>query len=303
MLFLAPDAKSADALLEDLRVMLGEAAPEEGGRVRPFPRPDTLPYDRFSPQPFVTTQRMDVLYRWLEAEWSKREDGRSLVVVAPLTALALRVPTRDAVRARTLQIRVGQWIDRDAFVAQLVAAGYARMALVEERGEFAVRGGIVDVFPPHATRPVRIELTGDEVESIREFDAASQRSQERLGAVALPPPREIQLDRDLVIERSLEIRERAEEQGADPRATDEILDTLLRGSLPPGAEALAPWIQSGVESIFEHLPADALVDRRGVRSRARTTGALRRGSRPQLRCRPRRRARRGASGHVAALRR
>ncbi len=259
VLFLAPDAKSADALLEDVRVMLGEAAPEEGGLVRPFPRPDTLPYDRFSPQPFVTAQRMDVLYRWLESGAARRDDAKSLVVVAPLSALALRVPARDAIRARTLQLSVGQWIDRDEFVSRLVTAGYARMALVEERGEVAVRGHIVDVFPPHATRPLRIELSGDEVESIREFDAASQRSQERLGSVALPPPREVQLDRDLVIERSAEIRARAEEQGADARATDELLDTLLRGSLPPGAEALAPWIQPGVESIFDHLPADALV--------------------------------------------
>jgi transcription-repair coupling factor (superfamily II helicase) len=119
----------------------------------------------------------------------------------------------------------------------------------------AVRGGIVDVFPPQRARPVRIELTGDEVESIRDFDAASQRSQQRLGSVTLPPPREIQLDRDLVIERSAEIRKRAEEQGADARATDETLDALLRGSLPPGSEALAPWIQPGVETVFEYLPA------------------------------------------------
>ena len=259
VLFLAPDAKSADALLEDLRVMLGEPAPEEGGQVRPFPHPDTLPYDRFSPQPFVTAQRMDVLYRWLEAAGERGASDKGLVVVAPLTALALRVPTREALQARTTQLHVGEWIDRDALVAKLVAAGYARMALVEERGEVAVRGGIVDVFPPQRARPVRIELTGDEVESIRDFDAASQRSQQRLGSVTLPPPREIQLDRDLVIERGAEIRKRAEEQGADARATDEILDALLRGSLPPGSEALAPWIQPGVETVFEYLPEDALV--------------------------------------------
>ena len=259
VLFLAPDAKSADALLEDLRVMLGEPAAEEGGSVRPFPHPDTLPYDRFSPQPFVTAQRMDVLYRWLDLGRERNTEAKPLVVVAPLAALALRVPTRAALRARTTQLHVGQQIDRDELVAALVAAGYARMALVEERGEVAVRGGIVDVYPPQRALPVRIELSGDEVESIREFDAASQRSQERFGAVTLPPPREIQLDRDLVIERSPEIRARAEAQGADARATDETLDALLRGSLPPGAEALAPWIQPGVETVFDYLPDDALV--------------------------------------------
>ncbi|MCU0670021.1 MAG: DEAD/DEAH box helicase, partial [Myxococcota bacterium] len=254
-LFLAPDAKSADALLEDLRVFLGEPTPEEGGRVRPFPRPDTLPYDRFSPQTFVVSQRMDVLHRWA----SGPENVAGLVVVAPITALALRVPSRAALRARTRQITIGQWTDREELVADLVAAGYARMTIVEERGEIAVRGGIVDVFPPHAAKPLRIELLGDEVESIREFDAASQRSQERVGSVALPPPREILLDRDLLIERSAAIRAEAEAQGADARGTDEMLDALLRGTLPPGAESLAPWLQPELESVFDYLPGDALV--------------------------------------------
>ncbi|RIL04981.1 MAG: transcription-repair coupling factor [Proteobacteria bacterium] len=254
-LFVAPDAKSADALAEDLRVLLGEPLPEEGGRVHPFPRPDTLPFDRFSPQPFVVAQRMDVLHRLATAA----REQEHLVVVAPITALALRVPSRDALAAHTIALAIGQWIDREALVASLVANGYARMPIVEERGELAVRGGIVDVFPPHRARPVRIELLGDEIESIREFDAASQRSQERVGAVALPPPREILLDRDLVIERSAAIRAASEAQGADARATDETLDTLLRGALPPGAEALAPWLQPSVESFFDYLPGDALV--------------------------------------------
>jgi transcription-repair coupling factor (superfamily II helicase) len=252
-LFLAPHAKAADALVEDLRVMLGEPPPEEGGRVRPFPRPDTLPYDRFSPQPFVVAQRMDVLYRWMAG------GEEPPVVVAPWTSLAIRVPTREAVRARSVHLEVGQTTDRDALVETLGAAGYHRMPLVEERGEIAVRGGIIDVFPPHRARPVRIELLGDEVESMREFDPASQRSQKRLGYLVAPPPRELIADRDLVIARSDEIRLRSDEQGADPRVVDELLDALLRGFVPPGAEALAPWIQSGLETVFDFLPADTLV--------------------------------------------
>ena len=251
-LYLAADARSADAAAEDLRVLLGEPPAEQGGRVRPFPRPDTLPYDRFSPQPFLTAQRMDVLYRLL----AERE---GLVVVAPWTALALRVPSRDAVRAHAVEIEVGKPVDRDELVARLVGAGYARMPLVEERGELAVRGGIVDLFPPQRARPVRIELLGDDVESIREFDPASQRSQERLGRVVAPPPRELLPDRALLIDQGDAIRRRAEEQGADPRLVDETLDALLRGHLPPGAEALAPWVQPPVETFFDFLPDGALV--------------------------------------------
>jgi len=305
-LAVAPDAKSADALLEDLRALLGDAG---GERVRPFPRPDTLPYDRFSPQPFVVAQRMDILHRLLaatpeapapippeqrrgnaepasgaaggggarsEPQASEVEqletnpqpvrsaglDGppnAPLILVAPITALSLRVPSRAALKARTTHLHLNQWLDRDALVATLVAAGYARMPIVEERGEIAVRGGIVDVFPPHRSRPVRIELLGDEVESLRDFDPASQRSQARIGSVSLPPPREILLDRDLVIERSAAIRRAAEEQGASARDTDEMLDSLLRGHLPPGAESLAPWLQPAQETLFDYLPDDALV--------------------------------------------
>ncbi|MDJ0869281.1 MAG: transcription-repair coupling factor [Myxococcota bacterium] len=162
-------------------------------------------------------------------------------------------------RSRAVHLEVGQTIDRDALIEILVAAGYARMALVEERGELAVRGGIVDLFPPQRARPVRIELLGDEVESIREFDPASQRSQQKLGYVVAPPPRELLIDRSFVIERSDEIRLRSDDDGADPRVVDELLDALLRGTLPPGAEALAPWLQPGLETVFDFLPDDALV--------------------------------------------
>jgi transcription-repair coupling factor (superfamily II helicase) len=253
VLILASDAKAVDRAVLDLRQVLGEAPAEEGGRVRPFPHPDTGPYDRFSPQPFVTAQRMDVLYGWMSAAQP------APVVVAPWTAAALRVPSRATVRARTVHLEIGQTTDRDALVATLLAAGYTRQALVEERGELAVRGGVIDLFPPHRIRPVRIELLGDAVESLREFDPASQRSQERLGHLVAPPPRELLVDRDALIARSNAIRERSDEQGADPSVVDELLDSLLRGSLPPGAEALAPWIQPDQETLFDFLPDDCLI--------------------------------------------
>jgi len=111
------------------------------------------------------------------------------VVVAPWTALLSHVPSRELVRARCVHLEVGQRLDRDALVKTLLAAGYARMPVVEERGELAVRGGILDIYPPHRHSPVRVELWGDEVESIREFDPVSQRSQRPVAHVAAPPPR------------------------------------------------------------------------------------------------------------------
>jgi len=255
-LVVAAGAKQADRFALDLQAALGEPQ-SGGGRVRVFPHPDTAPYDRFSPQPFVVAQRMDVLHR-LAAP--RAADCAAPVLVAPWTALAWRVPTRAAVRAASLQVARGDELDRDEFALALAAAGYARQPLAEERGEFALRGGIVDVFPPQRAFPVRIELLGSEVESLREFDPASQRSQAELQAAALPPPRELLLQRDLVVAQSGALRARAEQQGVPPAAMDAMLDSLLRGALPPGAEAIAPLLQpGGCESFFDFLPEDALL--------------------------------------------
>ncbi|MCA9509112.1 MAG: transcription-repair coupling factor, partial [Myxococcales bacterium] len=202
-----------------------------------------------------------LLYRWLadpgRAGSARREPPP--VAVAPWSALALRVPARDVVRGATVHLEVGRAIDRDALVELLVAAGYARMAIVEERGEVAVRGGIVDVFPPQRALPLRIELLGDEIESLREFDPASQRSQEKLDRAAVPPPRELLLTRERAIAIQDDLRLRALEQGAPEKAADELVEALVRGHLPPGIEALAGLLQPAQETVFDYLPDDALV--------------------------------------------
>ncbi|MEN8158646.1 MAG: transcription-repair coupling factor [Myxococcota bacterium] len=252
-LVLTVGAKETDRLVEDLRAAFGETGE---ARVRPFPHPDAGPYDRFSPQPLVVAQRMEVLHR-LAAPPSANDAPP--VIVAPWSALAWRVPSREAVRSATLRIGRGETIDRDALVARLVGAGYARQSVVEERGEVAVRGGIVDLFPPQRSHPVRIELFGDEVESIREFDPASQRSQAELDRLVAPPPREILATRELVVERTDVIRSLASTQGVPARAVDALLDALLRGALPPGAEAIAPLLQPALERFLDFLPDDALV--------------------------------------------
>jgi len=181
------------------------------------------------------------------------------VIVAPWSALVWRVPSREAVRAATVRIARGDRIDRDALVARLVGAGYARQAVVEERGEVAVRGGIVDVFPPQRAHPVRIELLGDEVESLRDFDPASQRSQTELALFVAPPPREILATRELVVERSAAIRARALAQGVPSRTLDALLDALLRGALPPGSEAIAKLLQPALETFLDFLPDGSLI--------------------------------------------
>src|SRR5262245_40206548 len=130
VLVLVATSKACDAVAADLRAALGEG--ESGGRVRVFPRHDTQPYERFSPQPFLVAQRMDVLYRWLAtpAPGAPKSEPAP-IVVAPWTALALRVPSRDDVRARSVHLEVGQTIDRDALIEILPGAGHARIPLGE----------------------------------------------------------------------------------------------------------------------------------------------------------------------------
>ena len=255
VLVVTAHSRAADAAALALRGLLGER--EDATRIRSFPRHDTLPFDRFSPQPFLVSQRMAILHR---LDQSRLAGGEAPpIIIAPRSALALRVPSRQRLRASTQRISVAESLDRDLLVARLVGLGYQRMALVEEPGEVAVRGDIVDVFPPQLPKPLRIELWGDEVDSIRSFDPASQRSQTKCSTALLPPPRELFFDREDIIERSDAIREAAEEQGITTSEIDRLIGALLRGHLPAGAESLAPLIQPDQETFFDYLPEDTLV--------------------------------------------
>ncbi|MED5261624.1 MAG: transcription-repair coupling factor [Myxococcota bacterium] len=251
VLVLTSGSREADRVAGQLRLLLGEQA--ETSKIDVFPRHDTLPYERFSPQPFVLAQRAAGLYRWLVAASSRSR--ATPVTVAPWTALALRVPSRDRLRAHTVHLEIGQTIDRDALCERLIASGYSRMPLVEDRGEFAVRGGILDVFPPQHDWPLRLELLGDELESIRSFDAASQRSQQTLSHAALPPPRELLFDRETVLEHADAIRDLAADTEASRGEAESLVGGLLRGHAPPGIEALASRLRPESETVFDYLPA------------------------------------------------
>ena len=133
------------------------------------------------------------------------------------------------------------------------------MAIVEEQGELAVRGGIVDVFPPHRRHPLRLEFWGDDVESIRDFDPASQRSQARARPCRGAAAEGAALDRERVIERGDAIRTLADSEGLPQATVDELIGDLLRGHLPPGVEALAPLLDPDLECVLDYLPEDALV--------------------------------------------
>ncbi len=261
LLFITPSSKDGDPVRDDLASFMGHLLPTgdiaPDAPLRVFPRHDVGPYDRFSPQPFVTASRTEVLHRLLRlTEAPPRETP---VILAPFTALFARVPGRDLLARHTICVERNEDVDRDELLERLIRAGYARQPVVEDAGEVAVRGGIIDVFPPHAARALRFEFFGDEIESIREMDPASQRSGAHHERAVIPPARELLGDREWIIERGDDIRALGARRGLPESEADVAIDALLRGHIPPGAESLADLLQPSLDSFFDYLPPKTLI--------------------------------------------
>ncbi|MDR7509018.1 MAG: transcription-repair coupling factor [Armatimonadota bacterium] len=174
VLVICPSQDAADRLHDDLLTFRSDLE----GRVVFFPQPDLLRPEE-PPSPQVAGERLAVMLRLGQ--------GDPAWVLAPVGALLRPVPSAAELRASARILAAGQRTDRDALVEYLHASGYMRVELVESKGQFAVRGGIVDLFPPHLDRPVRAEWLGDDIESLRVFDPSTQRSTGTVAEVVVPP--------------------------------------------------------------------------------------------------------------------
>jgi transcription-repair coupling factor (superfamily II helicase) len=148
-----------------------------------FPAWDCLPYDRVSPNAEVVSRRIDVLTRLAGDEGA----AKPRLVLTTVNALLQRVPPRAIFRSRLLQLGQGGNIATARLISFLDRNGYVRSDTVRESGEYAVRGGIVDVFPAGLANPVRLDFFGDTLEGLRSFDPLTQRSSERLDGIAVKP--------------------------------------------------------------------------------------------------------------------
>src|SRR5918995_6111184 len=229
-----PTSTEAERLAHDLAAYLGDEA------VELFPAWETLPFERVSPGVETMGRRMQVLWRLGDAERSPA------VVVASVRALVQRIGPHVA-DIEPVVVRPGQQVDRDDLVASLVAAGYRREEICEHRGELAVRGSIVDVFPSTADRPVRIDLWGDEVDRLTEFSVADQRSTGDLVEGAIFPCRELLPTPD--------VRQRAERLiGLEPWGREQW-ERLAQGLVFDGMESWLPWLTKD-----EHVLLDVVGD-------------------------------------------
>ena len=238
LLVLTPRTSDAEAVADGLAAYLG------GSRVAVFPAWETLPHERLSPQPRTVGRRLAVLDRLTHPE---AHDEPLLAVVAPVRAALQPMDPRLAGR-RPLEL-TDRWSGFDALVEGLAALGYARTPQVEARGEFAVRGGIVDLFPTAGDHAVRVEFWGDDVESLRTFAVGDQRSTGPVERVTVDPARELVLDAELTERARAAIRRW-------PELTEQ-LDRLADGQTFEGVESLAILLREHPSLLVDFLPAGA----------------------------------------------
>ncbi|HIK58821.1 MAG TPA: transcription-repair coupling factor [Nitrospinaceae bacterium] len=216
-----------------------------------FPSWELLPYEQLSPLDEISGERLDVLNRL--------RSGDPLVLIVPLEAGLQKVMPRSVLEKLILPIKRKMSLEREFLEACLSENGFTRSALVENKGDFSVRGDIVDFFQPGGMNPVRIEFFGDEVESIREFDVLSQVSINKLDAVNILPVRELCLSEAEQKQGVANIQGYAEKNGCDRRALKELLEKIEYFKVFAGMEFLAPFFHSKRESIFDYLLPDSLV--------------------------------------------
>jgi len=220
-------SRQAEDLAAGLRCLLRDR------QVEVFPAWETLPHERLSPRADTVGRRLAVLRRLVHP--APHDPLR--VIVAPARSL-LQPMAPGLADLEPVELIAGQSIELDTVVRRLVDAAYTRVELVERRGEFAVRGGLLDVFPPTEEHPIRVEFWGDEVEELRPFSASDQRSIDtKVEQLIAPPCRELVLNDD--------VRRRAGELAADYPDLSEMLDAVADGRAIEGMEALTPLLVNG----------------------------------------------------------
>jgi len=208
-----------------------------------FPAWDCLPYDRVSPKPDIESTRLATL-----AALAKGIDGAALIVTS-VPAVLQRVPPRAAIAEASFSAQVGDEVDREALVAFLAGNGYARAGTVRDPGDFALRGGIVDLWPPGSEEPLRLDFFGETLEAIRTFDAASQLSHDSVEGIRLLPASEAPLDQNAVS------RFRAGYVAAfGPSGDDPLYESVSAGRKAQGMEHWLPLFYEGLGTLFDYLP-------------------------------------------------
>ncbi|MES2256273.1 MAG: transcription-repair coupling factor [Pseudomonadota bacterium] len=242
ILFVASDEAQAEAFAAAAAFF----AP--GIRQLSFPAWDCLPYDRVSPKPDIESARLATL-----AALTKGVEGSALIVTS-IAAVLQRVPPRAAITKASFTAKVGEEIARDALVTFLAGNGYARAGTVRDPGDFALRGGIVDLWPPGTEEPLRLDFFGETLDAIRKFDPVTQLSRDSVARVELLPASEAPLGTAAIS------RFRTGYVAAfGPSGDDPLYESVSAGRKAQGMEHWLPLFYDGLETLFDYLPRSLIM--------------------------------------------
>jgi len=230
-----------DKRMEAMRAALAFFAPDMP--VITFPGWDCLPYDRVSPNANISAARMATLAALVH------QMPQQFVLLTTLNAAGQRVPARDVLREAAFTARVGHRVDEAALRAFLVRMGFSQSPTVMEPGDYAVRGGIIDIYPPGNAGPVRLDLFGDVLDGARRFDPATQRTTEKLDVVELAPVSEVILDEPAILRFRQSYRIEFGAAGTD----DPLYEAVSAGRKHQGIEHWLPFFHERLETLFDYL--------------------------------------------------
>jgi len=231
-----------DARMARLAEALAFAMPD--AEILRFPAWDCLPYDRVSPNAALVSERIATLARLLEKPTKPR------IVLTTVNALVQRVPPRSTFAGASLELKPNGLVQPEKLAQFLEASGYGRADTVMEPGEYAMRGGIIDIYPAGEPDPVRLDLFGDTIETIKSFDPTTQRSAGHRGRLTLRPVSEVPLGKDSIARFRTVWRELF---GQDA-ARDPIYLSISDGRRHPGMEHWVPLFHPTMENLLDYLP-------------------------------------------------
>ena len=232
-----------DRRLDSLEQALAFFAPKV--KVLPFPAWDTVPYDRVGPNSDIVARRIETLARLTLG--SRKEPT---IVLTTVNAILQRVPPRQYLKQMLKPLAAGQRLDMGRFTQTLQLSGYTRVGTVMEQGEYAVRGGILDLYPPGRSQPVRLDFFGDTIESIKAFDPQTQRTAKLVQKLALMPISEVAFG-----EAATQVfRRRYVELFGGNTGGDPLYEAVSAGQRYPGQEQWLPLFHDSMETLIDYMP-------------------------------------------------
>jgi transcription-repair coupling factor (superfamily II helicase) len=235
-----------DKRLEAMRATLRFFAPQMP--VFAFPGWDCLPFDRVSPNPDISAARMATLASLVH------EMPKPFVLLTTLSAAMQYIPAREVLREAAFKAAVGERVNEEALRNFLVRMGFSQSPTVTEPGDYAIRGGIIDIFPPGDGGPVRLDFFGDVLDGVRRFDPSTQRTTETMSSVELAPVSEVLLDEAAILRFRQNYRIEFGAAGTD----DPLYEAVSAGRKHAGMEHWLPFFHERLETIFDYVPEATL---------------------------------------------